>query len=317
MEIFWLDDPEILAKNYKEILPTKSQSIQGQLNALTRLILLITLILLIVHFELWYIFLLSSIALILMMAILIIDTPYSENYSERDRKPVSSYTKTVGNRRVTIAGATNTRPTSRRARSTLPTTSLGTTSLGTTSLGTTSLGTTSSSGSSSGSSEEEYSNKTTPLVYTTPVSSDGYSSEENHPAYLSHTSYTRIHSRDIKRVGETGVTSLTSLEPPDINLKHGTDAAFSNARHKGSLGYVSADPHNSSTDLFTAKNRSVESHFSKESKRRDNLIQGYSRKKENDLKYFQEYSGYTPSYDLYTHPEQLPKPKSYNGYTVL
>ena len=56
MEIFWLDDPDILLKEYEQILPTKSQNSQQQLNALTRLLFIVTLFLLIVRFDLWFVF---------------------------------------------------------------------------------------------------------------------------------------------------------------------------------------------------------------------------------------------------------------------
>lgn len=91
MELFWLENPDIIFKEYNEILPKKNHCTSRQLNALTRLVLLCTLVLLIVQFNYWYIFLLFSLSIIVILAILILEGN-QENYSEQDK--MNEVTKT-------------------------------------------------------------------------------------------------------------------------------------------------------------------------------------------------------------------------------
>ena len=111
MKIFWLDDPEILVTEYKEILPTKSQSTQQQLNALTRLILVVTLILLIIQFDMWYFFFLFAIILVLILAVIIIEVENSENYSDQDKMNASqTKQKPVKSKKLNPSLSSNTSP---------------------------------------------------------------------------------------------------------------------------------------------------------------------------------------------------------------
>lgn len=80
-EQFWLTDPDIIMTDYKNVLPTRSQTPNQQLNALTRMLILVTLFLIIIRFDLWFIFLLVGLIVIILMALLMFGGQM-ENYSD-------------------------------------------------------------------------------------------------------------------------------------------------------------------------------------------------------------------------------------------
>ena len=257
MEIFWLDEPEILIKEYREVLPTKSQSIQQQLNALTRLILLITLVLLIIQFDLWYLFLLFSIIIVVIMAIIIIDDNdyYSENYSKQDKMKSSSNKMNKNPKKM------------------------------------------------------EHSSQ-----YTSPVLIYDEAIDDN-PVYVDSL---RTHSPRVRTQSEYNLTPKQCINP---KAKCGNDASFSSPRHNGSVGYLSADNSDisSSGNLDTSKEKAIEHHYMRENIRREKMMQGYSRKRENDNRHHLEAGGYAPPYSQNQHyfRQDEPQKRSYNGYAIL
>lgn len=76
MEKFWMNDPAILVKKFN-LLPSLELSLNEKLNALTRIIFIITIIMLCFDFPYWYWFLI--IGLLIIMAIKIICSKYCDN----------------------------------------------------------------------------------------------------------------------------------------------------------------------------------------------------------------------------------------------
>lgn len=76
MEKFWMNDPCILVKKFN-ILPSLELSLNEKLNATTRIIFIITIIMLCLDFPYWYWFLI--IGLLIIMAIKIICSKYCKN----------------------------------------------------------------------------------------------------------------------------------------------------------------------------------------------------------------------------------------------
>lgn len=91
-ERFWLEDPSIIFQS-GVIIPRCNMSIIERLNALTRLILLITLFLLLFCFREWWLFLLLGLILVLVLYYLECyqwnQTPLIENYvCKKDKRPI-------------------------------------------------------------------------------------------------------------------------------------------------------------------------------------------------------------------------------------
>ena len=244
--MFWLDEPDILFKEYHQILPAKNQSCQQQLNALTRLMLLITLVLLIIQFDMWYVFFLFSMILILILALLLIDTKY-ENYNpdmDKDVRDVGRLTVTTG-------------PKIKKKKSLKS------------------------------------------LEGTTPV-------------------YLGVSPEKKKKKEKTRVEPGTLI---NRRAEHANNSAFSMARHAGSVGYLSADTSNisSETDLRQAKEYAVNDYYSKESLRREKIQNEYAQKRNRDHAHNLEAGGYEPPALMNKHyyREDIAPKRTYNGYVIL
>lgn len=279
MEIFWLDDPDILFKEYNQVLPTREQTSHQQLNALTRLVLIITLVLLVVHFDFWYVFLLASTILIVILSLFILDAKnYGENYSDEDEEnKIKKFSKVKTNKMEQ--------------------------------------------------EQEEDLTSTTPInVYSKPVQPGTVKVQ---------TKATRIRqnaSQDIDKMSER----VTRLPQTDFTVQEnqtsrvtyhnpraadGMNAAFEKPRHNGSVGYMSSDTSNLSSerDLHISKEYVVNDYYQRENIRREKLMESYAQKREKDSRYYLEAGGYEPPNMQNKHyfREDVSRPRTHNGYVIL
>lgn len=68
-ERFWLEDPNELLSNF-EVFPSQDHTWEQKLNAVTRLIIVITIVLIVLKWESWLTFLLISLVLIIFVYLL-------------------------------------------------------------------------------------------------------------------------------------------------------------------------------------------------------------------------------------------------------
>ena len=81
---FWLEDPTVLVRNF-HILPTIMMTQTERLNALTRLIIIITILLFVLKMSYWFIFL--FLGLIIVIGLHHTSERKKEEYYNCNRKP--------------------------------------------------------------------------------------------------------------------------------------------------------------------------------------------------------------------------------------
>ena len=120
---------------------------------------------------------------------------------------------------------------------------------------------------------------------------------------------------------EVGTTPVFTSDFVNTKAMSGNNAAFDRPRHGGSVGYLNADSSNFSSqqNLNDAKQDVIENHYMRENLRRERMVEGYSRKRENDHRHYLEASGYEPPNMQNNHyfREDVPARRNYNGYAIL
>jgi Family of unknown function (DUF5762) len=89
---FWLKNPNILFDLKLGLFPTSSMSKTEKLNSVTRVVLLISIILLVCKFEYWYIFLIVSLFVILSVKY---SAPVKEGFTVTPHYPSTDFQQTV------------------------------------------------------------------------------------------------------------------------------------------------------------------------------------------------------------------------------
>jgi hypothetical protein len=286
MEIFWLDDPDILFKEYNQVLPTKDQTSHQQLNALTRLVLLITLVLLIIQFDFWYVFLIASLILILLLSAFILDIKnYGENYSSEEYKmnppKVNKINKVNKNSSEDFTGTT---PISFETKN-------------------------------------EHVN-----IYSQPINPGTVKvqTKANKVFQSSYQDIDEM-SDKVSRLPKQNFndqekqTSRVTYE--NVASMAGNSAAFESARHSGSAGYLNSDHSGISSlrNLEKSKEYAVNDHYRRENLRREKLVDSYNKKREKDQRHYLESGGYEPPVMQNKHyfRGDENRPRTYNGYVIL
>lgn len=316
MELFWLDDPDILFQKYNQMIPQKNQSVSQQLNSLTRLILFITLILLIIKFDLWYIFLIFALIVILILSLTILDN--TENYkyfeqklpeknvkkpNDKNKKDEFSFTKKHIEKNITRPIKKITQQKNNQITKKIKP-----------------LNYYNSKKQEKLFEKEKYiSNKmenSTPLNFEEPLTTPVFVSTE---VNLSKNMARKGLTTDFKIQQEN--TKTTRITLPNPKSRNGLNAAFEPARHNGSSGYLNADTSNISSiaNLDNAKEFAINDYNERENMRRENIMNQYMHKKEKERKYYLESSGYEPPYiqNRHYYRDDISSQRTYNGYAIL